>query len=385
MGPVAGGIVGPVATAELAAAVSNAGGLGVLGGTGYSPRRLREEIEKVRALTNKPFGVDLLLPANYMAGVDRKTRDLRELVPNEITVGLKEILKSLEIPWIEAPVEPVVQREPGSGRSDGQMEVVIEEKVPVFASGLGSPDQWMEQLHANGIFVLSLVGNVRNALRVANSGVDAIVAQKGVVSHYGHLHQGHMVAHLSVSTRHAGKDSSNKILVGNVEESLRRGASGVSVQVNMGSRNEARMIERLGIISNEAHKQNVPLLGMIYPRGKNLSILEGDTTSGAAHAARLAFELGCDVVKTIWTGDAESFSKVCHAVPIPVLIAGGPSGSTVEETLSMVFEAIQAGGAGVCMGRQVFSNPHPERMVRALRAIVHDGCDVSEAIAISGL
>ena len=80
MGPVAGGIVGPVATAELAAAVSNAGGLGVLGGTGYSPRRLREEIEKVRTLTNKPFGVDLLLPANYMAGVDRKTRDLREPV-----------------------------------------------------------------------------------------------------------------------------------------------------------------------------------------------------------------------------------------------------------------------------------------------------------------
>ena len=78
---------------------------------------------------------------------------------------------------LEAPVEPTVQREPGSGRADAQMEVVIEEKVPVFASGLGSPDQWMDRLHANGIFVLSLVGNVRNALRVADSGVDAIVAQ----------------------------------------------------------------------------------------------------------------------------------------------------------------------------------------------------------------
>ena len=175
-------------TAELAAAVSNAGGLGVLGGTGYSPRRLREEIEKVRTLTNKPFGVDLLLPANYMAGVDRKTRDLRELVPNEITAGLKKILDSLEIPWVEAPVEPTVQREPGSGRADAQMEVVIEEKVPVFASGLGSPDQWMDRLHANGIFVLSLVGNVRNALRVADSGVDAIVAQGTEAGgHTGHI------------------------------------------------------------------------------------------------------------------------------------------------------------------------------------------------------
>jgi len=263
------------------------------------------------------------------------------------------------------------------------LRIAMSEVNSLLPNGRGV---WIPIDHGVSDFPVEGLENLEELIsKLVEGGVDAIVAQKGVVSHYGHLHQGHMVAHLSVSTRHAGKDSSNKILVGNVEESLRRGASGVSVQVNMGSRNEARMIERLGIISNEAHKQNVPLLGMIYPRGKNLSILEGDTTSGAAHAARLAFELGCDVVKTIWTGDAESFSKVCHAVPIPVLIAGGPSGSTVEETLSMVFEAIQAGGAGVCMGRQVFSNPHPERMVRALRAIVHDGCDVSEAIAISGL
>ena len=57
MGPVAGGIAGPVATAELAAAVSNAGGLGVIGGAGFSPERLREEINKVRSMTSKPFGV----------------------------------------------------------------------------------------------------------------------------------------------------------------------------------------------------------------------------------------------------------------------------------------------------------------------------------------
>ena len=101
---------------------------------------------------------------------------------------LKKILDSLEIPWVEAPVEPTVQREPGSGRADAQMEVVIEEKVPVFASGLGSPDQWMDRLHANGIFVLSLVGNVRNALRVADSGVDAIVAQGTEAGgHTGHI------------------------------------------------------------------------------------------------------------------------------------------------------------------------------------------------------
>src|SRR5512144_2622646 len=65
MGPVAG-TGAPVATAELAAAVSNAGGLGVIGGVAYSPDVLRAEIRKLRSLTDKPFGVDLLLSPNFL-------------------------------------------------------------------------------------------------------------------------------------------------------------------------------------------------------------------------------------------------------------------------------------------------------------------------------
>ncbi len=183
MGPVAGGIVGPVATAELAAAVSNGGGLGVIGGSGYGPARLREEINKVRGLTDRPFGVDLLLPSNYMGDAARKPppANPRELVPAEVRDGLKAILADLDVPWLEAPpvetdTRPTLQGR-GGGMSDAQMEVVIEEKVPVFAAGLGSPAAWLDRLHANGTVVLSLVGNVKNAERVAHAGVDAVVAQ----------------------------------------------------------------------------------------------------------------------------------------------------------------------------------------------------------------
>lgn len=183
MGPVAGGIVGPVATAELAAAVSNGGGLGVLGGSGYGPERLREEINKIRGLTDKPFGVDLLLPANYMGEAAKKPppADPRDLVPAEVSDGLKAILADLDVPWLEAPpveteTRPTLQGR-GGGMSDAQMEVVIEEKVPVFAAGLGSPAPWIDRLHANGTVVLSLVGNVKNAERVAHAGVDAVVTQ----------------------------------------------------------------------------------------------------------------------------------------------------------------------------------------------------------------
>ncbi len=181
MGPVAGGLTGPVATAPLVAAVSNAGGLGVIGGAGFSAERLREEIRKVRSMTDKPFGVDLLLPSNYMGGAagGEMPRDPRELIPAATREALKKIVEDLGVPWQEMPREPAAEprRPRAGGMSDEQMEVVIEEKVPVFASGLGSPAPWIDRLKANGTKVLALVGNVKNAKRVAAAGVDIVVAQ----------------------------------------------------------------------------------------------------------------------------------------------------------------------------------------------------------------
>ena len=99
MGPVAGGVTGPVATAPLVAAVSNAGGLGVIGGAGFSPERLREEINTVRSMTAKPFGVDLLLPSNFMGGAasGEMPRDPRELIPAETRAGVRRMAESLGV------------------------------------------------------------------------------------------------------------------------------------------------------------------------------------------------------------------------------------------------------------------------------------------------
>lgn len=181
MGPVGGGMQGPAATVELAAAVSNAGGLGVLGGAGFGPEKLRSEIHRLRGMTNRPFGVDLLLPSNYMGGAasGEMPRDPRELIPAATYAGVRKMTEDLGIAWQQAPPAPEPARRPraGGGMSDEQMEVVIDEKIPVFAAGLGTPGPWMERLHANGTKVLSLVGNVKNAKRVAAAGVDVVVAQ----------------------------------------------------------------------------------------------------------------------------------------------------------------------------------------------------------------
>ena len=99
------------------------------------------------------------------------------------------------------------------------------------------------------------------------AGVNAIVAQKGVVSKYAHLCEGtntSMVVHYSVSTRHAGPDVNNKTMVGHADETLLRGGIGVSSQVNMGSENEAVMVERMGELNRQALHAELPAVSYTH-------------------------------------------------------------------------------------------------------------------------
>ena len=174
MGPTVGG-QGSAATAPLVAAVSNAGGLGVLGGAGFAPDALRAEIGRIRSLTNRPFGVDVLLPANaYTARTTTEAGSWREQVPLETWQALEKIRHQFGIPAAQAP------RQVPTGRTwnvQDQIEVIFAERVPVFASGLGNPAPYVQRAHAAGIRVIALVGNVKNARRVAQGGADIVVAQ----------------------------------------------------------------------------------------------------------------------------------------------------------------------------------------------------------------
>ncbi len=187
MGPVAG-TGAPVATAELAAAVSEAGGLGVIGGVAFSPDQLREQIRKVRSLTDKPFGVDLLLSPNFLiprgraAAKSAKTATSlpRIQLPEDHVAAIKRIAQELEIELVEAPQEQIDMGswvKEGQSWAGSQVEVIIEEGVPVFASGLGTPGPFADALRANGTTILSLVGTVRAASQVAKDGADYVVAQ----------------------------------------------------------------------------------------------------------------------------------------------------------------------------------------------------------------
>ncbi len=174
MGPTAGGGRGSAATAELVAAVSNAGGLGVLGGAGFAPDALRAEIRRIREMTDKPFGVDLLFPSNAVRPVEAaQGGDPRALIPPEYWEIVKRLKEQFGIPDVRAE-RP---RELRTWRVEDQVEVVLEERVPVLASGLGNPAPYVPRCHELGIKVIALVGNTKNARRVAQGGVDIVVAQ----------------------------------------------------------------------------------------------------------------------------------------------------------------------------------------------------------------
>jgi len=165
---------------DVAAAVSNGGGIGVLGVTGFSSKGIRTQVEWLRKNTDKPFGLDILLPQR---SPDSGTQqDLVAQIPKENLEFMDKLRKELGIP--ERRVLNI-DRSDYVGLGVGgtiesqmeQVEAICELKPAVFAGGLGMNPEIVEMCHEAGIKVVSLVGNVRQAKKVAEWGVDIIVAQ----------------------------------------------------------------------------------------------------------------------------------------------------------------------------------------------------------------
>ena len=84
-------------------------------------------------------------------------------------------------------------------------------------------------------------------------------------------------------------------------------------------------------------------------------------------------------MKVNYTGSPESFKEVVDGCPVPVVIAGGEKVETDEELFQMVIGAIEAGAAGVSIGRNAFQHENPEEVVKAIGKIVHEGISLEEA------
>jgi fructose-bisphosphate aldolase/2-amino-3,7-dideoxy-D-threo-hept-6-ulosonate synthase len=139
------------------------------------------------------------------------------------------------------------------------------------------------------------------------------------------------------------------------------------------------MLSDLGAVAVECMEWGMPLLAMMYPRGKNIKV--ANDLDHVKLAARVAAELGADIVKTVYTGDPESFREVTRGCPVPVVVAGG-SKTDDRTTLELIEGAMAGGAAGISIGRNAFQHRTPDKFVRAAACIVHQNKSVEEALKI---
>jgi nitronate monooxygenase len=161
--PMAGGIT----TSKLVAAVSNSGGLGMIGAGYMTPMQIREQIREIKQLTSNPFGINLFVPNEF------------QVTENEITSAqqkLNQIRKQLNLQPKESMDIPAVTDVLNNFTE--QIQVVIEEKVPICSFTFGIPSkQVIAELKQSNIILIGTATTVREAVENEKAGIDLVVAQ----------------------------------------------------------------------------------------------------------------------------------------------------------------------------------------------------------------
>jgi len=171
----------------------------------------------------------------------------------------------------------------------------------------------------------------------------------------------------------AGPALPNEGITTSFEDAIRLNASAVALSVYIGTEYEHQTLMALSKLINQGQKYGMPVLA-VTAVGKELAKRDLRYLS---LCCRIVAELGAQAVKTYYCEDFEKLTKSC---PIPVVIAGGPKLETNKDVIQLAYDAIQQGAAGVDMGRNIWQSDNPVGMLKAVRAVVHEGASVSVAM-----
>lgn len=154
--------------------------------------------------------------------------------------------------------------------------------------------------------------------------------------------------------------------VATLETALRLDADAVAASIFFGRGGEVAMMRYMGTLAEECGRYGMPLLAEMIPPADTMYQPEA-----IAHAARIGWELGADLVKTTYCGEPEAFRDVVRSTPIPIVVAGGPAKDEREEDLlNSVRAMVEAGAAGIAFGRRVWGAPDPEALIAKLHAVI---------------
>jgi putative autoinducer-2 (AI-2) aldolase len=170
------------------------------------------------------------------------------------------------------------------------------------------------------------------------------------------------------------KELSDEEIAMDIEDALRLNACGVGVQVFVGGPMETKTVHNMTRLVDAGYRYGVPVLG-VTAVGRELT----RDSRYLGLACRILAELGAQVVKTYYC--EPGFEEVTAGCPVPVVMAGGKKLPELD-ALRMARNAIDQGAAGVDMGRNIFQSDSPIGMLRAVRAVVHDGVSPEQALDI---
>jgi len=263
------------------------------------------------------------------------------------------------------PTDPSVNRQENLNLffPNGKTVILpIDHAVAIPTPGLEDPTAVIEQTLP---FVDGYVVNLGIALRVGT-----MLENKGVC------------LRTDVYNVRAEGEGAGSISVYGIEEAEMVGANAVMNMLYPGGPNERLNFQECADLIRVSLDSDVAVILEALPRG--LGQPDAYTVSAVTFAARLAAELGADVVKVPYptNGSVDDFKRIVDSTFVPVVILGGAAMNDDAGLLKMVEDAMTAGAAGIAVGRNVWQHSNPAAMARSLHAVVHHDLSALEALAL---
>jgi len=232
--------------------------------------------------------------------------------------------------------------------------------------------------------------------QMSEAGVDAVILPLGTALHYGERLVRNcgpsLVLRLDQTTMwREGTPldyaDGHTRLIASVEDAIALGAEAVITYLFVGHNDHVE--ETAAFRANSEINAAARRAGIVH-------VIE---TMGARHAlasnihdgefvrfhSRIGVEMGADIIKTDWPGSITALRQITSELPVPVMLAGGPSSGNDWETVELVHQIIEGGAAGIFFGRSIFQAKSPLTVMKACRAIIHDGASLAEAAEIAKL
>jgi DhnA family fructose-bisphosphate aldolase class Ia len=214
---------------------------------------------------------------------------------------------------------------------------------------------------------------------VVAGGADAILTTFGVITRFAE-----QLGNLGVILRADGggtslaKERGSMSLAYDALDALRIGADAVGVMASPGTCFEGETLPYLSALISQCREWALPVMAEALPGGfEDPANMWSPENIG--FACRFAVEMGADLVKTQYTGDMESFRRIVDTTYTPIVVLGGGKIKNETDLLGVVHDAMRAGARGVAIGRNIYQHAHPDKITRAIHAIIHEDASVAQA------